>query len=212
MGRWRELDFTPANRTFYRLSELSTIRTLAEQRVDDLATEFEMLWREHRKDFRPWYESHGPVEGWRVFGTHVFGQRLDGNCVRAPAAAAFAEALPGTTLCGYSVLLPGAHIEPHAESGESAAMRVHVGLRVPNGGLCGVRVGQQVRIWREGSCLAFLSTAEHEAWNFSNAIRVVLLLDTGAAPLPWEQWPQWLQEQIPAKDVGPVTGLGPDFP
>jgi aspartyl/asparaginyl beta-hydroxylase (cupin superfamily) len=42
---------------------------------------------------------------------------------------------------------------------------------------CGLRVGNEVRPWREGELLIFDDSIEHEAWNRSNEIRVVLLFD-----------------------------------
>jgi aspartyl/asparaginyl beta-hydroxylase (cupin superfamily) len=38
-------------------------------------------------------------------------------------------------------------------------------------------VGRTTRAWREGRCLIFDDTVEHEAWNESAAVRAVLLLD-----------------------------------
>merc|ERR1712232_1270400 len=102
------------------------------------------LWRNFPQDFLPWQEHGEPVIGWQLLGTHLFGQPLEGNCRRAPEAAALAEAV-GATLCGYSVLQPGTHIEPHAEDHGSSATRIHIPLRVPRGGLCGLRVASQVR-------------------------------------------------------------------
>lgn len=38
-------------------------------------------------------------------------------------------------------------------------------------------MGDEIRPWREGECLVFDDTAEHEAWNRSDRMRTVLLLD-----------------------------------
>lgn len=45
---------------------------------------------------------------------------------------------------------------------------------VPEG--CALRVGDEIRPWREGECLVF-DTAEHEAWTRSDRMRTVLLRD-----------------------------------
>jgi len=193
---WRGARAHLRHRSFYRPTELPMVRKMVNCFVDDLVAEFELLWHNHRGDFRQWREDDEPVDGWLLFGTHLFGNRLEANCQRAPRAALLAESLAGATLCGYSVLLPGTHISPHAEDPSSSSTRVHVGLRVPSGGGCGLRVGQQVRVWEERVLLAFNSTQVHEAWNFSCDFRAVLLLDFGAQPLARAHWPKWLQREI----------------
>ena len=40
-----------------------------------------------------------------------------------------------------------------------------------------LRVGSEVRSWTEGRLLLFDDTIEHEAWNESEDLRVVLLFD-----------------------------------
>lgn len=193
--QWRELAKLHGPRGFYRLSELQHIVDEITCVTQELQREFKVLWTERPKDFLPWREHNEIVDGWLLFGTHLFGRRLEANCAAAPAAAQLAEAL-GAALCGYSVLLPGTHVEPHAEDAESAATRFHVGLQAPCTN-CGLRVGAQVRVWSEGAVLAFDSTCDHEVWNFSRVLRAVLLLDTGARPLEPARWPIWLQQQFP---------------
>jgi aspartate beta-hydroxylase len=46
---------------------------------------------------------------------------------------------------------------------------------VPPG--CGFRVGGETREWRAGEAWVFDDTIEHEAWNDSNALRVILICD-----------------------------------
>ena len=41
----------------------------------------------------------------------------------------------------------------------------------------GIRVGAEIRGWREGGSLVFDDTYEHEAWNETDETRVVLFLD-----------------------------------
>jgi aspartyl/asparaginyl beta-hydroxylase (cupin superfamily) len=39
-------------------------------------------------------------------------------------------------------------------------------------------VGGETRAWREGEAFAFDDTIEHEAWNDSDELRAILILDT----------------------------------
>ncbi|HXU80612.1 MAG TPA: aspartyl/asparaginyl beta-hydroxylase domain-containing protein, partial [Polyangia bacterium] len=69
---------------------------------------------------------------------------------------------------------PGTHIKPHV-GWVRTVYRLHLGLVVPPD--CALRVGAETTPWREGACLVFDDTVEHEAWNRSGQDRVVLLLD-----------------------------------
>jgi aspartyl/asparaginyl beta-hydroxylase (cupin superfamily) len=51
----------------------------------------------------------------------------------------------------------------------------HVPLIVPPG--CGFRVGETTREWTVGEAFVFDDTIEHEAWNDSDELRVVLIVD-----------------------------------
>ena len=53
---------------------------------------------------------------------------------------------------------------------------IHLPLIVPPGG-CGIRVGSETREWKVGKAIVFDDSIEHEAWNDSDALRVVLLGD-----------------------------------
>jgi len=146
--------------------------------VNDL----EAAWREIRDEyltlpedsFEPWVQREMYGEGWGVYGLYAFGQRIDAAlraCQRTPSALA---RVPGLTTAGFSRLAPGTHIRPHV-GWVRTVYRSHLGLIVPDG--CGMRVGSETRSWREGECLIFDDTVEHEAWNRAGHTRVVLLFD-----------------------------------
>jgi aspartyl/asparaginyl beta-hydroxylase (cupin superfamily) len=74
----------------------------------------------------------------------------------------------------FSLLRPKTRIPPHTGVTNSRAI-VHLPLTIPEG--CGFRVGGETRPWIEGRPFAFDDTIEHEAWNDSDSIRTVLILD-----------------------------------
>ncbi|HEV2332804.1 MAG TPA: aspartyl/asparaginyl beta-hydroxylase domain-containing protein [Gammaproteobacteria bacterium] len=102
------------------------------------------------------------------------------NCSRCPATARILSILPLPEVPGhapeafYSVLQPGTHIPPHHGVGNYKLV-VHLPLVVPDG--CALRVGDETRGWREGECLVFDDSFEHEAWNRSGSTRAVLIID-----------------------------------
>lgn len=102
------------------------------------------------------------------------------HAARFPAAM---TALDGVPLCDvpgrtpnilFSRLAPGMRIPPH-HGFVNTRLIVHLGLVVPPD--CWLRVGNHRRAWREGEAWAFDDTIEHEAWNGSDATRVILLFD-----------------------------------
>ena len=99
---------------------------------------------------------------------------------RCPATAAALAAIPSARMPGrapsafFSLLRPRTRIPAHTGVSNTRAI-VHLPLIVPPG--CGFRVGGETREWQEGVPFAFDDTIEHEAWNESDQLRAVLILD-----------------------------------
>ena len=88
------------------------------------------------------------------------------------------------TTAMFSVLLPQKHIPPHRGPWKGV-LRYHLALRTPADETAArIRVGSRVEHWRDGRSLVFDDTFEHEAWNDSDEIRVVLFVDF-IRKLPW---------------------------
>jgi beta-hydroxylase len=121
---------------------------------------------------------------WRSFILMHQGRWIDWNCARCPATTALVRSIPGLTMAGFSVLEPGTHITEH-RGPNKGALRYQLGVIVPGeDGDCRIRVGDEMLIWREGEGVAFDFTVPHEAWNDSDGIRVLLMLEV-VTPLPW---------------------------
>jgi len=109
-----------------------------------------------------------------------YGVRDDAVCARCPQTAAILDALPLADIPGraptafFSVLKPGTHLPPHTGVSNIRSV-VHLPLIVPD--KCGFRVGGETREWRVGEAFVFDDTIEHEAWNDSDTIRAVLIVD-----------------------------------
>ena len=109
-----------------------------------------------------------------------YGVRDDAVCTRCPQTAAMLETLPLADIPGrgpsafFSVLKPGTRLPPHTGVSNIRSV-VHLPLIVPD--RCGFRVGGETRAWRVGEAFVFDDTIEHEAWNDSDEIRAVLIVD-----------------------------------
>jgi aspartate beta-hydroxylase len=118
---------------------------------------------------------------WDAYFFYRHGERYDTNADACPRTAALLDSLPLTRIRDhapetlFSVLSPGTHILPHTGV-TNVRLVTHLPLIVPPD--CALRVGGQTHVWREGHCVTFDDTFEHEAWNRSNETRVVLILDS----------------------------------
>ncbi len=83
--------------------------------------------------------------------------------------------VPGRTPSAmFSALQPRTRIPPHTGV-SNARLVVHLPLIVPPD--CGFRVGAETRQWELGKAWVFDDTVEHEAWNDSDEVRVILIAD-----------------------------------
>jgi aspartyl/asparaginyl beta-hydroxylase (cupin superfamily) len=109
------------------------------------------------------------------------GVRVEANARHCPAVAALLGGLDQPDIpdrgpnAMFSLLAPGAHIPPH-EGVANTRLVCHLGLIVPPG--CWFRVGAERREWEVGKAWVFDDTIEHEAANPSDALRVLLIVDT----------------------------------
>lgn len=117
---------------------------------------------------------------WNSFFFYRHGKAFRENAQRCPRTAAILESLPLVRIGGhapevlFSILTPGTHILPH-HGVTNTRLITHLPLIVP--GHCALRVGGVEHVWREGRCVTFDDTFEHEAWNHSEAVRVVMIFD-----------------------------------
>lgn len=108
------------------------------------------------------------------------GVIADGMDQLCPTTLATLELAPQPVIPGrapialFSRLTPGTHIQPH-HGMLNTRLICHLPLIVPNG--CGIRVGAETRVWREGELLIFDDSFEHEAWNRGTSDRTILLFE-----------------------------------
>ncbi|NBU26285.1 MAG: aspartyl/asparaginyl beta-hydroxylase domain-containing protein [Gammaproteobacteria bacterium] len=162
-----------------------------EQYTDVIRDEMLAALGDAGDEFKPYvqYQPGEPVNQWAELNNsrqwtsfHLYqgGKPVAANLARCPGTAEALRLIDAVHLAGtcpnamFSVLAPKAHIPPH--HGESNARLVaHLPLVVPDG--CLFRVGYDARRWQEGEVIIFDDTIEHEAWNDSDQLRVVLIFD-----------------------------------
>lgn len=117
---------------------------------------------------------------WSAYHLWRDGRPVEENLERCPETAQLLEHVELCDLNGigpnvfFSALAPKTRIPPH-HGKTNARVIAHLPLIVPED--CRLRVGFEERCWREGETLVFDDTIEHEAFNESNASRVVMSFD-----------------------------------
>ena len=123
---------------------------------------------------------------WCDVGLFFNGRRNDANAARAPRTAALLASERGglrrdATSCPFgsayfSLLRPRTRLKPHCGP-TNGRLRAHLALLVPEGD-CALRVGAEPpRRWEEGRVLLFDDSFEHDAYNDTDAPRLVLIVD-----------------------------------
>lgn len=126
-------------------------------------------WKELNNN-RQWTAIHLLKNGWPV-------EANARHCPRTMEAVAKMDQpqVPGASpVAMFSLLAPHTRIPPHMGVANTRLV-CHLPLIVPPN--CGFRCGATTREWRVGEAFVFDDTIEHEAWNDSDELRVVLILD-----------------------------------
>lgn len=137
---------------------------------------------EQNSFFEPWiekdlYEESNP-DGWHIAPLMINGNLIEKNCLKAKYLYGLIKEIPQLVSVSFSLLKPNTHIVPHKGYDEYSEeiLRYHLGLIIPNGDI-GIRVNTDIRVWKEGESFVFDDYKIHEAWNFSDSNRYVLICD-----------------------------------
>jgi tetratricopeptide (TPR) repeat protein len=163
-----------------------------EAATDSIRADFERVMAAERAELVPYiqYPDDVPLRQWAELNRsrawtaiHLVqnGETIEANARHCPATMALLGGLdqPHVPRRGpnamFSLLAPGAHIPPH-NGVANTRLVCHLPLIVPPG--CWFRVGAETRLWEVGKAWLFDDTIEHEAMNPSDALRVILIVDT----------------------------------
>ena len=115
--------------------------------------------------------------GWKTYLLAGYGIRSPRSIAQCPQTWRIVQKIPGLKTAMFSIFEPGKHLPAH-RGPYNGVLRLHLGLIVPEPrGRLGLRVENETRQWEEGRVLIFDDAYEHEAWNRSDRVRVVLFVD-----------------------------------
>jgi len=162
-----------------------------EAATEEIAAEALAALHEDGAGFKPYVDfppgapidQWGPLNhslDWSVYPLWHDAAPIPEHLQRCPKTAAVLAQLPLCDIPNYapgaffSVLKPRTHLPPHTGTTNTRSI-VHLPLVVPEG--CRFRVGSDVRVWQKGKAWVFDDTIEHEAWNDSDQVRIILIFD-----------------------------------
>jgi aspartate beta-hydroxylase len=164
---------------------------LLEAATEEIALEALTVLDRDQTGFRPYvdFPPGTPVDewaalnhssDWSVYPLWHDGKEITAHLHKCPRTAEVLAQLPLCDVPGYapgaffSVLQPHTRLPPHTGTTNTRSI-VHLPLVIPDG--CGFRVGADVRPWQKGTAWVFDDSIEHEAWNDSEEIRIILIFD-----------------------------------
>jgi aspartyl/asparaginyl beta-hydroxylase (cupin superfamily) len=162
-----------------------------EQATSDIRREFSALLAAEAAEMVPYvqYPDRVPLRQWKELNNnrdwtaiHLLKSGLPvevnaRHCPRTLEAISHMDQprVPGASpVAMFSLLAPRTRIPAHTGVANTRLV-CHLPLIVPPD--CGFRVGATTREWRVGEAFVFDDTIEHEAWNNSDELRVVLIID-----------------------------------
>jgi aspartyl/asparaginyl beta-hydroxylase (cupin superfamily) len=169
---------------FYNIDKFPQFKLLESNYEIILEELKEVVQKQNRKKdlFEPWIEKNlyqeSNDEGWDVAPLMIAGVKIKERCVNFPKLIELTDQMEGIMSISFSLLKPGTHIVPHKgyDDYSEKVYRYHLGLIVPKGDI-GIRVEKEIRGWEVGKSFIFDDYMVHEAWNFTNEERVVLIMD-----------------------------------
>jgi aspartyl/asparaginyl beta-hydroxylase (cupin superfamily) len=115
--------------------------------------------------------------GWKTFLLTAYGIKSEQNMALCPETWRLVQTIPGLKTAMFSIFEPGKHLPAH-RGPYNGVLRFHLGLMVPQPrDQVAIRVGNRICHWEEGRALIFDDAYEHEAWNRTDKVRVVLFVD-----------------------------------
>jgi hypothetical protein len=163
-------------RTFYEPEEFEWAKPL-EEAYPVIREELMNVLSQDGKGFSAYMSEYQTrMAGWNTFNLFFFGKKNEENCARCPRTTEILESLPRFERdhIMFSALNPHKRITPHTGP-INGIIRAHLGMVVPRGAY--IRVGNDERTWEEGKLLVFDDSFEHEVWNHSDHVRIVLFIN-----------------------------------
>jgi len=145
--------------------------------------------------------------GWKRFYLKWYDARHPSAEELCPRTVAILKTLPKVKAAMFAELPPGGKLNKHRDP-FAGSLRYHLGLTTPNDDRCHIIVDGETYSWRDGESVVFDETYVHEAYNQSEANRIILFCDV-ERPLKWrwaEAFNRWFGRVVMSAASSPNDG------
>ncbi|MBO1112721.1 lipid A hydroxylase LpxO [Bordetella petrii] len=150
--------------------------------------------------------------GWKRFYLKWYDARHPSAEELCPRTVEILKRLPKVKAAMFAELPPGGKLNRHRDP-FAGSLRYHLGLATPNDDGCHIIVDGETYSWRDGESVVFDETYVHEAYNNTEANRIILFCDV-ERPLKWrwaEAFNRWFGRVVMSaasspNDSGDQTG------
>lgn len=145
--------------------------------------------------------------GWKRFYLKWYDARHPSAEELCPRTVAILKSLPKVKAAMFAELPPGGKLNKHRDP-FAGSLRYHLGLTTPNDDRCHIIVDGEPYSWRDGESVVFDETYVHEAYNQSEANRIILFCDI-ERPLKWrwaEAFNRWFGRVVMSAASSPNDG------
>lgn len=162
---------------FYDPSQVKLCKLLSEN-YETIKEEYHALISDKKDRFQS-VTSMNYESGWKTLVLFYNGHRIpDFPYHLCPTTTKILETVPlAGRIAGFNRQQPESGIPLHSD-GNNMWLTCQMGIHVPEGEKAWIRVGPETRRWKEGECLLYDTTYEHETFNeHPSQERVVLHVD-----------------------------------
>ncbi|MCD0502070.1 lipid A hydroxylase LpxO [Bordetella petrii] len=145
--------------------------------------------------------------GWKRFYLKWYDARHPSAEELCPQTVAILKGLPKVKAAMFAELPPGGKLNRHRDP-FAGSLRYHLGLATPNDDGCYIVVDGETYSWRDGESVVFDETYVHEAYNKTEANRIILFCDV-ERPLKWrwaEAFNRWFGRVVMSAASSPNDG------
>ncbi len=114
--------------------------------------------------------------GWKRFYLKWYDAQHPSAAIYCPKTVALLQTIPSVKAAMFAELPPGGKLNVHRDP-YAGSLRYHLGLATPNDDECYINVDGVPYSWRDGECVMFDETYIHEAYNKTQANRIILFCD-----------------------------------
>lgn len=197
----------PDRAVFYDIDKVKPALRVLDRNFDTIRREMSAVLA--NVDQVPRYHEIAPSEtyisgtvnadkAWRVFMLRSAIGKPMANQARCPETTKLLYKIPGVTQAFFSILDPGKTIPAHCGD-YLGYLRYHLTLHVPANNPPSIRVKDQRHTWVERGSILFDDSWEHEVYNESDGVRVVLIVDFLRPMTPIANAANWLTMRVLAK-------------